>query len=98
MIRPARGPAAGAGSAALVFAAVARLRFLSAFLAGRPLFGTDYLAGGYPFLDQISARLADGALPGWLPGIFGGVPPHANPGSIYHRCACSPTWFARSLG
>ena len=74
----------GLGAAALVYFALALLYFLPAFFPGNHLFGTDYLAGGYPFYNFIHDRLRDGDLPKWVPYIFGGLPLSANPGSTYY--------------
>ncbi|MBW3628955.1 MAG: hypothetical protein KY464_06620 [Gemmatimonadetes bacterium] len=72
------------GVAAAIFFAISLLYFLPAFLPTEHIFGTDYQAGGYFFYDFISQRFADGALPKWVPYIFGGMPLAANPGSTYY--------------
>jgi hypothetical protein len=69
--------------AALLYFLLALAFFLPAFLPGRHIYGTDYLAGGYFFYQFISERLAAGELPKWVPYIFGGLPMAANPGSTY---------------
>ena len=73
-----------AGWAALIFFGLALVYFIPAFLPGRQIYGTDYLAGGYFFYDFIAERLAAGALPKWVPYVYGGIPLFANPGSTYH--------------
>jgi hypothetical protein len=78
------GPSIGIGSAALIFFGLSVAYFFPAFLPGRHLFGTDYLAGGYFFYDFVSQRLADGSLPKWVPYIYGGLPLLANPGSTFY--------------
>jgi hypothetical protein len=72
------------GWACLVFFVLSAVYFLPAFLPGRGLFGTDYLAASYIFYDFVSRRLAEGALPGWVPYVFGGLPLYSNPGSTFH--------------
>ncbi|MGH7474682.1 MAG: YfhO family protein [Longimicrobiales bacterium] len=72
------------GRAAAVFFALSALYFLPAFLPGRHIFGTDYLAGGYFFHEFVSERFAAGALPKWVPYVYGGLPLFANPGSAFH--------------
>jgi len=77
-------PAFGTGLASLIYFALSLGYFVPAFLPGRHLFGTDYLAGGYFFYDFVSQRLADGVLPKWVPYIYGGLPLSANPGSTFY--------------
>ncbi|NIP82961.1 MAG: YfhO family protein [Gemmatimonadetes bacterium] len=70
--------------AGLLFLGAAIVYFLPAFSAGRQIYGSDYLAGGYTFHEFISRRFAEGALPKWVPYVYGGLPIFANPGSTYH--------------
>ena len=70
--------------AASIFIALAILYFGPAFFPGRGIFGTDYLAGGYQFLEFIGEQLKHGHFPKWVPYVYGGVPLHANPGSAYY--------------
>lgn len=77
-------PGVSLGLAALLYFGLALLYFLPALLPGRHVFGTDYLAGGYFSYSFISERLAAGALPKWVPHVYGGLPLLANPGSTYH--------------
>jgi hypothetical protein len=77
-------PRIGLGWATLVFFVLSAIFFLPAFLPGRGLFGTDYLAASYIFYDFVSRRLAEGVLPGWVPYVFGGLPLYSNPGSTFH--------------
>ncbi|MGH7457590.1 MAG: YfhO family protein [Longimicrobiaceae bacterium] len=58
--------------------------FLPALLPGRHIFGTDYLAAGYFFQDFINDRFAQGAIPAWVPYLYGGVPFFANPASLFY--------------
>ncbi len=81
-VEPAFAPRAR--TAAAIYAALALLWFLPAFLPDRQIFGTDYLAAGYPVSEMAAAQLAAGELPGWIPQLYGGVPHAANPGSTYH--------------
>jgi hypothetical protein len=82
---PAEGePSFRVGVAALIFFGLSLVFFLPAFLPGRGIYGTDYLGGGFPFYHFISERLSDGALPKWVPYVFGGMPLFANPGSTYY--------------
>ncbi|HEX5724564.1 MAG TPA: YfhO family protein [Longimicrobiaceae bacterium] len=74
----------GTGTAALVYFALSLLYFLPAFLPGQGIYGTDYLAGGYPFQEFISARFAAGELPKWVPYVYGGLPFYSSPGNGYH--------------
>ncbi len=71
------------GVAAAVYFGLALLYFLPAFLPTRHIFGTDYLQAGYFFHEFASERLAAGALPKWVPYVFGGLPMFANPGSTF---------------
>lgn len=71
------------GWAALLYFGLSILYFIPAFLPGRQIFGTDYLAGGFFFNEFVSERLAAGALPKWVPYIYGGLPLSANPGSTF---------------
>ncbi len=70
--------------AAAIFLALAIVYFGPAFFPGRGIFGTDYLAGGYQFLEFLSNQLRAGVMPKWVPQVYGGVPLHANPGSAYY--------------
>ncbi|MDR0787258.1 MAG: YfhO family protein [Gemmatimonadota bacterium] len=77
------GPAISTALAAVIYFGLSLLYFLPAFLPGHHLFGTDYLAGGYFFMEFVSNRLAEGSLPKWVPYIYGGLPLLANPGSTF---------------
>ena len=70
--------------AAAVFFGLALVYFAPAFFPGRGIFGTDYLAGGYQFMEFLSDQLRSGVMPKWVPHVYGGVPLHANPGSTYY--------------
>ncbi len=70
--------------AAGIFFALALIYFAPAFFPGRGIFGTDYLAGGYQFMEFLSNQLRSGVIPKWIPYVYGGVPLHANPGSTYY--------------
>ncbi|HEU0301283.1 MAG TPA: 6-pyruvoyl-tetrahydropterin synthase-related protein, partial [Longimicrobium sp.] len=87
-------PGIGPGLAAAIYLGLALVYFLPAFLPGRHIYGTDYLNAGYFFYDFISQRTADGALPGWVPYVYGGLPLFSNPGSTYYPVR----WLADLLG
>jgi hypothetical protein len=70
--------------AAAIFFALALVYFAPAFMPDRGIFGTDYLAGGYQFMEFLSNQLRSGVIPKWIPFVYGGVPLHANPGSTYY--------------
>ena len=78
------GPGIGFGTALGIYFALAVIYFLPAFLPGHHIYGSDYLAGGYFFHEFISARFSEGALPKWVPHVYGGLPLFANPGSTYY--------------
>jgi hypothetical protein len=68
----------------LVYFLLAFAYFVVGFLPDRQLVGTDHLAAGYFFNEFISQRLAAGALPKWVPYVFGGLPIYSNPGGTYY--------------
>jgi hypothetical protein len=70
--------------AAGIFLALAIVYFAPAFFPDRGIFGTDYLAGGYQFMEFLSRQFRSGVIPKWVPYVYGGVPLHANPGSTYY--------------
>ena len=70
--------------AAAIYFGLAVVYFLPAFAPGAHLYGSDYLAGSYFIHDFIAERFADGAIPKWLPYIFGGLPLFSNPGSTFY--------------
>ncbi|MFL5384710.1 MAG: YfhO family protein [Longimicrobiaceae bacterium] len=69
---------------ALIYLALSIVYFFPAFLPGRQIYGTDYLAGGFPFYSFVGNSLSSGQLPTWVPYLFGGMPLSANPGSAYY--------------
>ncbi|MDB4915540.1 MAG: putative rane protein [Gemmatimonadetes bacterium] len=83
---PAEEPAHRAitRGALVLYAAVALVFFAPAFLPGQQIGGTDYLTGGYYFLEFAMRRIGAGALPKWVPYIFGGLPMYANPGGLFY--------------
>ncbi|MFO7895153.1 MAG: YfhO family protein [Longimicrobiales bacterium] len=72
------------GVYAAIYAVLAFLYFLPAYLPGRHIFGTDYLAAGYFKHELTSGMIADGVLPAWIPHLYGGVPLFANPASTFY--------------
>lgn len=69
---------------AAIYAALSFVYFLPAFLPGRHIFGTDYLAAGY-FKHELTSRMIEqGVLPAWIPHLYGGVPLFANPASTFY--------------
>ncbi len=74
----------GGWTAAAIYFGLALIYFLPAFLPGRHIFGTDYLAGAFFAHDFISQRFAAWAMPKWDPFLYGGVPMFANPGSAFY--------------
>ena len=74
--RPITGPepVISLALAAAIYFGLSLLYFLPAFLPGKHLFGTDYLAGGYFFYEFVASRFQAGTMPGWIPYIFGGLP------------------------
>jgi hypothetical protein len=89
---PPQGPVLTVPLAAGIFFALAFIYFLPALLPGQGIYGTDYLAGGYPFSDFIAGRLRAGELPTWVPYVFGGLPLFANAGSTFY-----PVWLLAAL-
>ena len=67
-----------------IYFALAVVYFLPAFLPGAHIYGSDYLAGAYFAHDFISERFAGGALPKWVPYLYGGLPLFSNPGSAFY--------------
>ena len=67
-----------------VYAGLALVYFLPAFLPGAHVYGTDYLAAGFFKHELTSRMIAEGTLPAWLPNVYGGVPLFANPASTFY--------------
>jgi hypothetical protein len=74
----------GIGWAALIFFGLALLYFVPAFMPGRHIYGSDYTDAGFLMYEFARERIASGALPKWVPYIYGGLPMFANPGSVYY--------------
>ncbi len=66
------------------YAVLSLLFFLPALLPGRQIFGTDYLGSTFFWETFASSEFARGALPAWLPTVYGGVPYFANPMDVYY--------------
>ena len=80
-------------TALAIFLALAVVFFLPAFLPDQGIFGTDYLAGSYQFMEFLSNQLRSGVIPKWVPYVYGGVPLHANPGSTYYPTRLALMWL-----
>jgi hypothetical protein len=80
------------GMAAGVFFGLAFVYFLPALVPGQGLFGTDYLAGSYPFFEFMAERFRSLSLPMWVPHVYGGVPLFASPGSGFY-----PIWLLLAM-
>lgn len=76
-----------------IFLALAVVFFFPAFIPGQGIFGTDYLAGSYQFMEFLSNQLRSGEIPKWVPYVYGGVPLHANPGSTYYPTRLALMWL-----
>ncbi len=81
-----------ARTAFAIFLALGVVFFFPAFLPGQGIFGTDYLAGSYQFMEFLSNQLRAGEIPKWVPYVYGGVPLHANPGSTYYPTRLALMW------
>ncbi|MEN8374833.1 MAG: YfhO family protein [Gemmatimonadota bacterium] len=77
-------PAIGAGLAAAIFGALSLAYFLSALLPGGHLFGSDYFAASYHYMEWLSDEFARGSIPKWLPYVYGGMPWFANAGATWY--------------
>ena len=80
-------------TALAIFLALAVIFFFPAFMPGQGIFGTDYLAGSYQFMEFLSNQLRAGVIPKWVPYVYGGVPLHANPGSTYYPTRLALMWL-----
>ena len=80
-------------TALAIFLALGVVFFFPAFLPGQGIFGTDYLAGSYQFMEFLSNQLRSGVIPKWVPYVYGGVPLHANPGSTYYPTRLGLMWL-----
>jgi hypothetical protein len=80
-------------AALAIYAVLGVMFFLPAFFPGQGIFGTDYLAGSYQFMEFLSNQLRAGVIPKWVPYVYGGVPLHANPGSTYYPTRLALMWL-----
>jgi len=71
------------GMAVGIYFGLALIYFAPAFFPGRHIWGSDYTDAGYMMYEFGRQRIHSGALPKWVPGIVGGVPMFANPGSTF---------------
>jgi hypothetical protein len=92
--RPGSDPHIGGAAAAAIYFALSFVYFLPAFLPGHHIYGTDYTPSSFFYHDFISQRLAAGALPQWVPHVYGGVPLFSNPGSMFYPVR----WIADLIG
>jgi hypothetical protein len=67
-----------------MYAALSLIYFVPAFFPDRQIGGTDYLTGGYYFLEFAMRRMGAGSLPKWVPFVFGGLPMYSNPGGLFY--------------
>jgi hypothetical protein len=58
--------------------------FLPAFLPDRQIFGIDYIHAAIFYQEWLSATFGSGAIPTWLPHVYGGLPWFANPGMTWY--------------
>lgn len=87
------GPQPGLGLATSLYFVLALVYFVTSFLPGRQIYGSDYLAGGYFFQQFVSARFAAGHLPAWVPYLYGGLPLFANPGNAFYPLRFLIDWI-----
>ncbi len=69
---------------AAIYAVLAIIYFLPAYLPGHHIYGSDYLAAAYFKLVMTSGLMSQGILPAWIPNLYGGVPLFANPASTFY--------------
>ena len=81
---PVGGPRIGLGLASLLFTALSLVYFLPALVPGGHLYGSDYYAASYFYMEWLSDEFARGAIPKWLPYVYGGLPWFANPGATWY--------------
>lgn len=81
---PGPGPRIGLGLASLLFTALSLVYFLPALLPGGHLYGSDYYAASYFYMEWLSDEFGRGAIPKWLPYVYGGLPWFANPGATWY--------------
>ena len=80
-----RDPRFGSGALyTAIYAVLPLLYFLPAFLPGRHIYGSDYLAAAYFKLEMTSELMGSWVLPAWIPHVYGGVPLFANPASTFY--------------
>ncbi|MFQ5529870.1 MAG: hypothetical protein ACE5FP_05910, partial [Gemmatimonadota bacterium] len=67
-----------------IYFALAFVYFLPAFLPDRQIFGIDYTHAAIFYQEWLSATFGRGAIPTWLPHVYGGLPWYANPGMTWY--------------
>ena len=91
---PGAGPSLLTGARALgIFFGVALVYFLPAFLPGRHVYGSDYIAAAYFYHEWISELFGRGEIPKWLPYVYGGLPWFANPGMTWYPFRFLADWL-----
>ncbi len=58
--------------------------FFPAFLPDRQIFGIDYIHAAVFYQEWLSETFGRGAIPTWLPHVYGGLPWYANPGMTWY--------------
>lgn len=76
-----------------IFFGVAVVYFLPAFLPGRHVYGSDYIAAAYFYHEWISELFGRGEIPKWLPYVYGGLPWFANPGMTWYPFRFLADWL-----
>ena len=77
-------PFPGAPAALGIYFALAVIYFLPAFLPDRQIYGIDYTHAAIFYQEWLSATFGRGAIPTWLPHVYGGLPWFANPGMTWY--------------
>lgn len=77
-------PPITAPRAALAYLVLAVVFLAPALRPGSQLGGIDWSGAGFPVLEFVGRALEAGRMPSWIPGIYGGLPVFANPGSTFH--------------
>ncbi|HUH13000.1 MAG TPA: hypothetical protein VMK65_07805, partial [Longimicrobiales bacterium] len=76
-----------------IFFGLAVVYFFPAFLPGRHVYGSDYIAAAYFYHEWISELFGRGEIPKWLPYVYGGLPWFANPGMTWYPFRFLADWL-----